>query len=95
MEAQSQRLACVATRVSAIPELIRDGATGVLVEEQDPSTFAAVLAALIADPLRRRALGDAGQARVRAQFALAANVERLAGKFGLSARHADRVLRTA
>ena len=94
-EAQSQGLACIATRVSAIPELIRDGTTGVLVEEQDPSTFAAVLAALIADPLRRRALGDAGQARVRAQFALEANFERLAGKFGLSARHADRVLRTA
>jgi glycosyltransferase involved in cell wall biosynthesis len=31
MEAQSQGLACVATRVSAIPELVRDGETGVLV----------------------------------------------------------------
>ena len=31
MEAQSQGLACVATRVPGIPELIDDGATGVLV----------------------------------------------------------------
>jgi glycosyltransferase involved in cell wall biosynthesis len=93
-EAQSQGVACVGTRVSGIPELIRDGVTGVLVEEQDPSSFAAALAALIADPARRRTLGDAGQARVRAVFALEANFERLAVKFGL-APHADRVLRTA
>ena len=31
MEAQSQGLACVATAVSAIPELIDDGKTGLLV----------------------------------------------------------------
>jgi len=66
----------------------------VLVEEQDPSTFGAALAALIADPARRRTLGDAGRARVCAVFALEANFERLAVKFGL-APHADRVLRTA
>jgi len=93
-EAQSQGVACVGTRVCGIPELIRDGVTGVLVEEQDPSTFGAALAALIADPARRRTLGDAGQARVCAVFALEANFERLAVKFGL-APHADRVLRTA
>jgi len=93
-EAQSQGVACVGTRVCGIPELIRDGVTGVLVEEQDPSTFGAALAALIADPARRRTLGDAGRARVCAVFALEANFERLAVKFGL-APHADRVLRTA
>ena len=32
LEAQSQRVACVSTRVSGIPELIVDGVTGVLVE---------------------------------------------------------------
>jgi hypothetical protein len=39
-------------------------------------------------------LGDAGQARLRAEFALEANFERLAAKFRL-APHEDRVLRTA
>jgi glycosyltransferase involved in cell wall biosynthesis len=94
-EAQSQGLACVATRVSAIPELIRDASTGVLVNEADTVAFAAALEALIRDPARRRSLGDAGQARLRAEFALEANLERLAVKFGLPARHEDRVLRTA
>jgi len=93
-EAQSQGLACVATRVSAIPELIRDD-TGVLVSEADTAAFAAALKGLITDPARRRALGDAGQARLRAEFSLAGNFERLAAKFGLPARHEDRVLRTA
>ncbi|HET7363950.1 MAG TPA: glycosyltransferase [Burkholderiales bacterium] len=94
-EAQSQALACVATRVSAIPELIHDGSTGLLVTENDVPALAAALETLIRCPERRRALGDAGQARVRAEFAAAANCERLAVRFGLGPAHEDRVLRTA
>jgi glycosyltransferase involved in cell wall biosynthesis len=94
-EAQSQALACIATRVSAIPELVRDGSTGVLVAQNDVAALAAALEALITEPARRRALGEAGQARVRAEFALDANFERLAAKFGLVVTHEDRVLRTA
>jgi glycosyltransferase involved in cell wall biosynthesis len=95
LEAQSQALACVATRVSAIPELIQDGSTGLLAAENDVAALAAALEALIRSPERRRALGDAGQARVRAQFALQANFARLAARFGLAPAHEDRLLRTA
>ncbi|MGB1025642.1 MAG: glycosyltransferase family 4 protein, partial [Rhodospirillaceae bacterium] len=35
MEAQSQRLACVSTKISAIPELIEDGVSGLLVPPDD------------------------------------------------------------
>jgi glycosyltransferase involved in cell wall biosynthesis len=97
-EAQSQGLACVATRVSAIPELVRDGVTGQLVAEGDPAALAAALESLIAQPARRRALGAAGQVRVRAEFGLEANLDRLAEKFGLetgAGSRAHRVLRTA
>jgi glycosyltransferase involved in cell wall biosynthesis len=94
-EAQSQALACVATRVSAIPELVRDGQTGVLVEENHPAALARALEALITNPARRRALGQAGQARVIESFALEANLESLARRFGLGASGAHRVLRTA
>jgi glycosyltransferase involved in cell wall biosynthesis len=80
-EAQSQGLACVATRVSGIPELIEDGITGLLVDPESPDALARALAALIADPARRRSLGDAGRARVHERFGLDANVERLARKF--------------
>ena len=83
VEAQTQGLACVATRVSAIPELIRDGLTGVLVEPEAPEPLARALQALIADPARRAALGSAGRARAAAEFSLDGNFERLAEKFGL------------
>lgn len=85
MEAQSQRLACVATRVSAIPELIEDGRTGVLVPSEDPAAFAAALEKLIRDPARRRALGEAGAQRVREGFDCERNLDRLALRFGLPA----------
>jgi glycosyltransferase involved in cell wall biosynthesis len=94
LEAQSQGLACVATRVSAIPELLRDGQTGLLVEENHPAALARALEALIASPARRRALGQAGQARVAEAFSLDSNIEPLARRFGLAAG-ANRVLRTA
>jgi glycosyltransferase involved in cell wall biosynthesis len=87
-EAQSQGLPCVATRVSAIPELLRDGASAHLVEAGDCAAFAAALESLITQPARRRALGAAGEARVRAEFALETNLDRLAAKFGLDAKGA-------
>jgi len=94
-EAQSQGLACVATRVSAIPELVRDGQTGLLVDENDPDALARALEALILSPARRRSLGQAGQSRVIEHFGLDANIEHLALRFGLAAAGANRLLRTA
>lgn len=93
-EAQSQGLACVATRVSAIPELVRDGQTGILVPENDAEALARALESLIADPARRRALGQAAQTRVREGFALEPNIDALARRFGVGSG-AHRVLRTA
>lgn len=83
-EAQSQGLACVATTVSGIPELVADGSTGLLVAPESPQALARALQALIADPVRRRALGEAGRLRVTAEFALEANLERLARRFGVA-----------
>ncbi len=63
MEAQSQGLACVSTRVSAIPELIVDGETGLLVPPDDDSALAEALARLIRNPALRHRLGVAGRKR--------------------------------
>jgi glycosyltransferase involved in cell wall biosynthesis len=78
MEAQSQGLAVIATKVSAIPELVQDGATGMLVEPGDRDALAAALQALIADPARRAGLGAAGERRVRAAFDMSAGIDELA-----------------
>lgn len=85
MEAQSQGLACVATDVSGIPELVLDGETGLLVPPGAPEALAGALAALIGDPARRAELGRRGQARLVAEFSHDAWIDRLAVKFGLAA----------
>jgi glycosyltransferase involved in cell wall biosynthesis len=82
-EAQSQGLACVATRVSGIPELIEHGATGLLVAPEAAEELARALESLIREPARRRLLGQAGQQRVTEKFALEANIAGLARRFGL------------
>jgi glycosyltransferase involved in cell wall biosynthesis len=57
----------------------------VLVAPEAPEDMSRALAALIADPARRAALGEAGRRRVAERFALAPNIARLERKFGLSA----------
>ncbi|HET8831647.1 MAG TPA: glycosyltransferase, partial [Casimicrobiaceae bacterium] len=84
LEAQSQRVACVSTRVSGIPELIVDGATGLLVEPRDPAALGAVLARLIADPSLRRRVATAGFTRTTTQFSLYAGANHLAERFAES-----------
>jgi glycosyltransferase involved in cell wall biosynthesis len=88
-EAQSQGLACVATTVSAIPELIEHGVTGMLVAPESPAELARALEELISNPARRRALGEAGRARLATEFDFERNVERIARKFGLGREAPD------
>ena len=83
MEAQSQRLACVATALPGIAELIEDGSSGILVPPGDPDALAAALASLIRDPARRARLAAAGEARVRRHFDMSAGIADLAHLFGL------------
>jgi glycosyltransferase involved in cell wall biosynthesis len=84
MEAQSQGLAVLSTRVAAIPELVLDGKTGALVQPGDRAALAAALAELIADPARRARLAEAGGRRVRAHFDMNAGLDRLAKRFDSS-----------
>lgn len=84
IEAQSQRLACIATNVSGIPELIEQGVTGLLAPPADPVALARVVEMLIRDPARRAALGAAGEHRVRNLFAMQSGIDLLTMRFGLS-----------
>jgi glycosyltransferase involved in cell wall biosynthesis len=82
VEASSQRLACVSTTVSGVPELIRDGETGILVPPDDPPTLAGAIETLARDPALRVRLGKAGEARVRREFDHRASVRLLMKLFG-------------
>jgi glycosyltransferase involved in cell wall biosynthesis len=81
LEAQSQRVACVSTRMSGIPELIIDGVTGLLVAPRAPAELGAALSRLVTDPSLRGALGDAGYTRTTTLFSLAGGADRLAQRF--------------
>ncbi len=82
MEAQSQDLACLSTRVSAIPELIEDGVTGVLTPPGDVAALSEALARLIRDPGSRARLGAAGARRTREGFHMEAGIDALAARLG-------------
>ena len=86
MEAQSQGLACVATRISAIPELIDTERNGLLVAERDPSALAGAIARLIRHPEQRTALGRAGQTRILREFSHETCLDDLAARVGLAPR---------
>ncbi|GAB4178614.1 MAG: glycosyltransferase family 4 protein [Thalassobaculales bacterium] len=81
VEAQSQHLPVVSTAVSAIPELVIDGETGLLVPPRDPPALAAAIARLLADPELAGRLAAAGAARVRGSFSHAAGIDRLLRHF--------------
>jgi starch synthase len=68
VEAMSFGLPVVSTRIEAIPEIVSEGETGLLVPPRDPATLAAALSTLLADPARARQLGAAGRARVAERF---------------------------
>jgi glycosyltransferase involved in cell wall biosynthesis len=70
LEAMLAGLPVAATRVSAVPEIVVDGETGVLVEPGDERALAAALGGLLGDADRARALGAAGLERARAEFSV-------------------------
>jgi glycosyltransferase involved in cell wall biosynthesis len=90
MEAQSQKLPCVATAVSGIGELIEHDVTGLLVPERDPAALGAALARLIGDAALRRRLGDAGYERTTRAFAMEAGIDTLAERFRASVARSER-----
>ncbi|HSR55986.1 MAG TPA: glycosyltransferase family 4 protein [Alphaproteobacteria bacterium] len=86
LEAQSQGLPVISTTVSAIPELIQDGETGVLVNPDDSGVLAGAIERLIRDPALRARLGAAGANRVKDQFSQDAQIGELAALLGVEAR---------
>jgi glycosyltransferase involved in cell wall biosynthesis len=66
LDAMGCGVPCVGTRIEAVPEIVRDGATGLLVPPGDPDALAEALERLLADPAGARAMGARGRAWVSA-----------------------------
>jgi glycosyltransferase involved in cell wall biosynthesis len=68
VEAMSFGLPVVASRIEAIPEIVADGETGILVPPLDVPSLARALSGLLSDPARGRQMGAAGRQRAVARF---------------------------
>jgi glycosyltransferase involved in cell wall biosynthesis len=61
IEAMAVGKPVVARRVGALAETVVHGHTGLLIEGEEPEAVARALQAVLADPLRARAMGEAGR----------------------------------
>ncbi|MGQ9888472.1 MAG: glycosyltransferase [Aggregatilineales bacterium] len=68
LEAMSRRVPVIASRVSAIPEIVADGETGLLVPPRDADALAAALALLLSDYALRRHMGLLAEDRLETHF---------------------------
>lgn len=70
LEAQSAGIPVVATRVGGIPDVVKDGLTGILVPPSDSGALAAAIKVLALDSARRIEMGAAAKDWAVKQFSL-------------------------
>jgi glycosyltransferase involved in cell wall biosynthesis len=68
IEAMAAGKPVVASRISPLTEIVRDGKTGLLVQLDDPQAFANAIMWLSAHPAEAQQIGRRGQERVRMHF---------------------------
>ncbi|MBM4041488.1 MAG: glycosyltransferase family 4 protein [Planctomycetes bacterium] len=73
IEAMACRRPVVAFRSGAVPEIVQDAQTGLLVPFGDTAALAEAVLALVNDPARAQRLGEAGRRRVAEHFTLQAS----------------------
>lgn len=76
-EAMGRGLACIGTRTCAMPEIIDEGETGLLVPPGEAEPLATALSRLLGDPVEAEALGRAAFARASAGCTWAHVVDRM------------------
>jgi glycosyltransferase involved in cell wall biosynthesis len=77
LEAMSMELPVVATDVGGTGEVVRQGATGLLVPPKDPVPLAAAIDEILSDPERGRRMGRLGRELVQERFSARAMVRQM------------------
>jgi glycosyltransferase involved in cell wall biosynthesis len=75
LEAMAYGVPVVASRIDGIPEVIRDGETGLLVSPADPGKLAQAIIDLMRDQERAHKMGECGREWVAQQFSVSAMVK--------------------
>jgi len=68
VEAQSQSMAVISTTISGIPELIENGANGILIEPDDVNELSQSIEKLMRNHELRNEMGKLGEEKVRGHF---------------------------
>ncbi len=81
LEAMALGTPCVATDVTGIPEIIRDGETGLRVGQRDSDGLATALQRLLSEPMLRETLAAEARSLIEAEFDIAQNAAALRAHF--------------
>jgi len=81
MEAMAMEIPCVTTRITGIPELIRDQVNGLLVTPSSNEELAEAIARLMDDSNLRRELGTSARQRILESYDLRKNIAQLGSIF--------------
>lgn len=77
LEAQAAKVPVVATRVGAIPDVVKDGVTGILIPPEDPEAIAKSIVRVLSDRKSACNMAQRGFERVRDNF----SAEKMADKY--------------
>lgn len=86
LQAMAHGLPSITTRAGGLPELVRDGTEGLLVDTDDERALAGALSLLAADPPLRSLLGRAARDRALAEFTVQRCATRLLDVYAEVAR---------
>lgn len=86
MEAMSQSVPVISSRLSGIPELVVDGETGLLAAPGDADDLAAQIDRLLSAPELRQEVAEKAVVHVRNEFGQKVNLDRLMGHLGIATR---------
>lgn len=86
LEAMALGTPCVSTDVTGIPELVRDGQTGLIVPQHDAEKLAIALGQFLTDPVLRVKLSTQARQLIESEFDIHRNTEILRDLFGKQRR---------
>jgi glycosyltransferase involved in cell wall biosynthesis len=77
LESMALGTPCVATNVTGIPEVLKDGETGLLVRQNDPEALARALEKLLSDGELAKRVAHRARKLIEAEFDIRHNAARL------------------